>query len=611
MAKHKEGRRRKTWFDKGQWIILAGVVVFAVLIRVIPQMGYVFTDGMVLYRGVDAWYHMRLADVMAHNFPNPLLWDYYTIYPMGMDTGYRPFVTWIVTLPSVVGLDYHTWGAFVPPIAGGLCIVAVFFLVRELLPKSRFMPILASFLMAMLPSEFFHRSMLGFTDHHVFEVLFTIMGLLFMTMAIKRNKLFAFGTGVSLGMLSLSWYGMPLLVLPIFIWYLIMFLHKTREGEPTNDLHFITFVTGIIALVVSAPIFYYHINGWKLTLLSLALLVVLPWVFEGIKRALHSFKRVLPAVLLILAGGVAIAPLFGYLPQQLFKSVFWGFEMTVWEGMPATPDILLGAYGMAFVLSMIGLVFYLYRKQGLLFSIWALILLFATIGERRWGYYLSIFVAVLAPYAIYQIARWVSPHIRSFAIGMMCCFAIFPSLSGTVALSNQPLNITQDWISTCNWLREHTPKSTTDAEGYYSLDPKPRPNYTIMAWWDYGNWITVIGHRVTSANPILHSTWVEPERAWKYDLTSFYYSCGNNFDFFAATSKEEATQTMRNLDARYVVLDSEILTGKFYAIGAEKGVELKEEDAFIWRIANGLEPDYQLVFNTPTVKVYEWQGYEP
>jgi dolichyl-diphosphooligosaccharide--protein glycosyltransferase len=206
--KNKTAKRKpepKPWLTrKREIIILAIIIAVAVIIRTVPQWDTIFQNGQVLYRGVDSWYHMRLVDAMVHNFPKPLLWDYYTIFPSGMDTGYRPLLTWIVSAPAQFGINYATWGAVMPVVAGAGATVVIYLLTRELLPKYRFAPIIASILAIMLPSEFLHRSLLGFTDHHVLEVLFTTLTIYFLVLSFKRNWKFSIGAGVSLGLLSLA-----------------------------------------------------------------------------------------------------------------------------------------------------------------------------------------------------------------------------------------------------------------------------------------------------------------------------------------------------------------------------------------------------------------------
>ena len=85
----------------------------------------------------------------------------------------------------------------------------------------------------------------------------------------------------------------------------------------------------------------------------------------------------------------------------------------------------------------------------------------------------------------------------SFAmIGLLAVPAIYPPATNWIETANFPVSLANsgvgfrseisDWRETLSWIRENTPA--------YQPDGKPT---VIMAWWDYGYWITVMGNRTT------------------------------------------------------------------------------------------------------------------
>ncbi len=105
------------------------------------------------------------------------------------------------------------------------------------------------------------------------------------------------------------------------------------------------------------------------------------------------------------------------------------------------------------------------------------------------------------------------------------------------------------WCESLTWLRENTPEPFDDPNFYYSrygaFDYSDYPEaYGVTAWWDYGYWIVRIGHRPPSQNP----GGVIPAVA----------------QFFVAQNETDGEKVLDARGARYVILDYEFITGKFY-----------------------------------------------
>jgi len=71
----------------------------------------------------------------------------------------------------------------------------------------------------------------------------------------------------------------------------------------------------------------------------------------------------------------------------------------------------------------------------------------------------------------------------------------------------------------------------------------------VMAWWDYGYWITRIGHRIPNANPSQ-----DPQ-----PLT-------NVAKCFTSQDEDSANEIVKAFGTSYIIMDHETATGKFWAV---------------------------------------------
>ncbi|MBE9506189.1 MAG: glycosyltransferase family 39 protein, partial [Chloroflexi bacterium] len=171
--------------------VVAGSVAVALAIRILWPYDNIFVDGSVWFRGMDAWYHMRLVDNLVHNFPHMTAFDPFTWYPHGVEPPFHPLAGWLIAGAAMVAgggapspAIINATGALFPAVLGALAIVPAYFIGRRL--YGRLAGAVAAFLLAVLPGEFLSRSMLGFADHHVAEAFFATTTLLFLMLATER-----------------------------------------------------------------------------------------------------------------------------------------------------------------------------------------------------------------------------------------------------------------------------------------------------------------------------------------------------------------------------------------------------------------------------------------
>ena len=167
-------------------LLLVCFIGLSVIIRVVPPFHSIFTDSWVKYSSIDAYHTMRLVDNLAHNFPHMTQMDLYYIFPDGpviSSSGTLNFFTWLLSFVIwIIGLgspSHHlvdVVSVFFPVVLAALTVIPVFFIGKALFNK--WVGLIAAFLIAVFPGEYLGRSILGFTDIHVAEVLFSSLALI-------------------------------------------------------------------------------------------------------------------------------------------------------------------------------------------------------------------------------------------------------------------------------------------------------------------------------------------------------------------------------------------------------------------------------------------------
>jgi len=141
--------------------------------------------------------------------------------------------------------------------------------------------------------------------------------------------------------------------------------------------------------------------------------------------------------------------------------------------------------------------------------------------------------------------------------------AFYPTVDQTTRLAKNPWGPNKHWYNAMVWLRENTPEPFENPDAYYELYERPdagepyeypESTYGVMSWWDYGHWITRIGHRIPNANPFQRGIGGPRKSGFSYGASTFL------------TAQDETTggEMLDELGSRYVVIDIETATGKFH-----------------------------------------------
>jgi oligosaccharyl transferase (archaeosortase A-associated) len=473
---------------------------FALWIRVALPYNYVLGGSYVNFQTNDAEYHMRLIENLVQHFPRTITFDPYTQYPTGEAVPFAPFYgfligffIWIAGLghPSLALTD--VMAAYYPAVLGALVVIPVYFIGRELF-NNRNAGLLASGLIAILPGEFLERSLLGNTDHHVAEALFSTVVMMFLIMAIKRAQelsptfssiknrdwskikkplIFSTLAGLILEVYILTWIGAALFVGIVGLYFVFQYTAEHLKGRSTDYLFIVGVPFFLVGLLLSAPFLSILLFG-GMTVLLVGLGLVAVFGMSGLSRLMIRFnmkKWMYPCALALVLGlGVLIVylgdrslfnditgklgvfkpstlgltigevhPLLeGFNVKSIVGSTLWNNSTTCFVLAPIAfltivyLDIKEHKFGkwlflgwivlglLTIIINQVTLVpWQLYVAEGFIilliyfycanssirkfFMLWSIIILVAAFGQVRFCYYLSINLALLSCYILWQI----------------------------------------------------------------------------------------------------------------------------------------------------------------------------------------------------------------
>lgn len=188
-----------------------------------------FTDenGLPYMYEPDSYYNYRLTtNILDHGHPGDKIidgkpWDLHSYYPPGMKVSWPPLILWISIifykfLNLFTTVDLIEACFWLPAVMGPLAGIPTFFFVRRY--AGNLPGLLAGILLVIAPSYFF-RTVPGFYDTDIFNILFPVLVAFFFCKAIEIKKNYLIPlilSSLSLAMFSLAWNGWP------YIFYIII-----------------------------------------------------------------------------------------------------------------------------------------------------------------------------------------------------------------------------------------------------------------------------------------------------------------------------------------------------------------------------------------------------
>ena len=442
---------------KSSWpyTLAVAIIGFAALwIRILPSNTVFLSNGFVRFVSNDAWYHMRTLNLLLNNYPERIFFNPMTNYPSGSYVHFGPLFDQMMAIPALIlGLGHpsselvNTIGAYFPAVLGTLTVVPVYYIGKYL--GGRKTGILASILIAFAPGQFLSRSMIGFTDHHVAESLFSTFFIMFFTLSLisaKKNNLsfehvfkkefkvlkeplaYSIMAGIMYSAYQLSWPGASLFAFITLVYAVFQYVLNNLRKESSDYLGIVGITTFLLSAVLLLPSVHPEIGfnmydySWFTVAVALGVMisfVVLSFVEKAaIRKGLDS--RYYPLAVFgigaigLIALSIAAPSLYSIVisaPNTIFQIQVGGpstiaeASSIFFEGGVFTLSKVYGNFtAPGFLASLLGiliLIANLFRKpkpEEVLVLVWSVLILFAIYGQNRFAYYYSVNVAVLSAY---------------------------------------------------------------------------------------------------------------------------------------------------------------------------------------------------------------------
>jgi oligosaccharyl transferase (archaeosortase A-associated) len=423
------------------WIALLLIGIFALIIRLNP-LSHLSTlaggDPLNLSASDDPLYNFRQVELIIRNFPRYAWFEPMTLYPFGQTIYWGPlFPTIAAILAMILGMTSRSeiiyLSQFIPAFIA-VAMVPVMYLIGKKMADWK-TGLLAAFFLVIIPGQYLQRSLYGYFDHHIAEVLFSTLfclGYIYLLVYSKRNAV-DFKNPASLkvpAILSvltglayvLGLYTMPTMILFALIiaaFTVVQYAWDFFRGRSSdyllfaNVIIFAVAILGLLAFGIKHPgldLSRYtlgHVIAYLMIIVGTGLLALLARFLKG--RPWYQYLLSLAAiglaiVVLLMA---AVPAVYGVLIGGLFS--FFGTQavtLTVQEarGWDLTFAWMTFQYGL--ILMAIGMAAIVYRNwreehpDQIFVLVWSLIILYSTWQHIRYEYYLAVNIALLSAFAV-------------------------------------------------------------------------------------------------------------------------------------------------------------------------------------------------------------------
>ena len=442
---------------KSSWpytLVVAIIGFISLWVRTLPSDSVFLSDGSVKFATNDAWYHMRTLRVLLENYPHRMFFNPMTNYPNGSYIHFGPLFDQMMAITSLIlGMGHpssqlvNTIGAYFPAVLGALTVIPVYYIGKYL--GGHKVGILAAILIAFAPGQFLSRSMIGFTDHHVAESLFSTFFMMFFMLALisaKEKKLnfedvfnkkfnvlkepfiYSVMAGIMYSAYQLCWPGGSLFLLIVLVYAIFQYILDNFRNESSDYLGFTGIVTCLVSTILILPFvhpdmgFSLYYYSWFHVITSLGTMAG----FAALSLIEREFKRKQMTAyyypLLILGAGILGLIFIKVLSPSLYSliinapSTVFGIQ----QGGPSTIGeatsifysdgvfTLSKAFSnftttgfLASIIGMLILAANLFRRpkpQEFLVLVWSFFILLTIYGQNRFAYYYSINVSILSAY---------------------------------------------------------------------------------------------------------------------------------------------------------------------------------------------------------------------
>ncbi len=581
-------------------LLLGGIILLGLVLRLLPALYCIVDDNVIFMGPDSYYHMRRIALTIVHypiantfdsyvNYPHgfQILWP--PLFDVVVATA-----ALIVGLGSPDAFTIEVVSSLVPVLMGIAVIALTYFIARDAMNEK--VALIAALVMAILPAGVF-RSLFGVVDHHELEVLISLAMYLLFIRAVSgarkagpgmasisrvRPMLYAALAGLATASMILSWDGAPIFVGVIVVYAFVQYIRDARNGENSGYLTAVGLVASAVAFAViapvailSVPLFYFNaaVISWFHIVYTVGL-VLFFLTMGSLSAAL--LKRGIPwqalPVSAIAIFAAAILALKLALPEFMH-----GIEIGIWylsgtdkvlntisEVEPIylsmgrlSPAVPWAYFSFIGPIAVLGFIIYILALRGkklnnieVFFIVWTVMILALAIIQKRFINLLAVNASVFGGYVFYKAlelagleqylgtadrkksSRAGSMTTSLLAVILIIPFLLMPALLNSITLAGSPEPYVLDWDAACSWVRDNTPETSF----LYTPDEGNRPEYGIMSWWDYGNYILYRAERPARAN-------------------NFQTGIDAAADFFILGDESRANAIMDKNNLKYVMLD--------------------------------------------------------
>ena len=509
-------------------VVVLAICLAGAYLRLLPALKYGFelhgNDPWIEYwlakyvveHGVSSWFKLTQDNPDTRIFWYPWGRDFtHTEYPL------IPLVT-AITYPigKALGFTLKEWIALQPVIAAFFMILLGYLLVREL--AGSLAGIFAAMLLAFTPGAI-ERTIAGFVEKIGFSMPIYILSLYFLVVFLKKKRiLYAIASGLALGLLAWSWGGWQALQLITALVLLLYPLYSRVDKRILIGSVALALLTALLTVLCPTVTVKRSLFGPSGVLIASSILLLLGYALEAEKLRIPGLSRFSPQVqyAIVLAGVIGvgvIAVLSGYV--YVSSRILYLLGAT-----PGSPLAASVAEHQVLPLR------YTFNKTGVPLLLTVPFLFYAAIASRKRPELLVLLVpgAIMA-YLAFRSAYMMQAVSATLALTggavmyliskhaskafearggrgddlsvVVSAIAVFVLLLVIVAQANTALAYASTAIPTIR--AGGTDLAVENNAWLYALNyikENTSENSVIIAWWDYGYWISVATGRATIAD---------------------------------------------------------------------------------------------------------------
>ena len=539
---------------------LALILFVAFIVRILPLRWENLSGGTSLLNEFDPYYQFSVTQYMVtHGLLSPF-WPTHWVnhqlwYPFGLDMS--------TALPSIpitgaaiydvitalgANVNLMTLCAMVPPIVGVLSVLVIYFLGKDI--GGRTVGLISALFLALEPS-IIERTSLGFFDTQVPGTIGLILFVFLFLRSIDNNRslrasiLYSLSAAAALAYFIAGWGGAYYMIDMTVLFVFVVVLLK-RYNQRLLLSYSITFG---LALYIAAIVPYlgltYLTSG---AVIPVAVGFVLLLIAELLRNNITLRSKVLLAIasLVIIVGGFSTLYATGFITgsglQGKFSTVLDPFIRASSPIINSVAEQQITAWGNIYVELGVGILFFLIgfyfvlknpTTRNIFLIVFAVTSLFFAASMIR---LLAIFapafciiagIGVLgliqpfytllkeAPHALAKTKRRMARVSKEYSgvavflifLILMTEVAFSPQTGGVpraidssfvptaISASSLPIggaSLTEPvstWLDALSWLKSNVPS-----------------NNVVVAWWDYGDWLTNLGNVTTLCDNTTYNT---------------------------------------------------------------------------------------------------------